>query len=101
MVYDNKTIYLFRKPGRIENSRHFVCARALIALCALITDNKERQSDTVRGYHTTWWHVRSLKEGEGYKNVGLLEADVMSHKQMKEKIKKEYLRRLRKVAQLK
>ena len=41
-------------------------------------------------------NIRSLKEGEGYKYLGLLEADVMSHRQMKEKIKKEYLRRVRK-----
>ena len=56
------------------------------------TDNKERQDDT---------NIRSLKEGEGYKYPGVLEADVMLHRQMKEKIKKEYLRRVRKVAQSK
>ena len=43
--------------------------------------------------------IRSLKEGEGYKYLGVLEADVMLHRQTKEKIKKEYLRRVRKVAQ--
>ena len=45
--------------------------------------------------------IRSLKEGEGYKYLGVLEADTMLHRQMKEKIKKEYLRRVRKVAQSK
>ena len=45
--------------------------------------------------------IRSLKEREGYKYLGVLEADVMLYKQMKEKIKKEYLRRVRKVAQSK
>ena len=43
-------------------------------------------------------NIRSLKEGEGYKYLGVLKADVMLHRQMKEKIKKEYLpRRVRKV----
>ena len=46
-------------------------------------------------------NIRSLKEGEGYKYLGVLEADVMLHRQMKVKIKKEYLRRVRKVAQTK
>ena len=36
-------------------------------------------------------NIRSLKEGEGYKYLGVLEADVMLHRQMKEKIKKEYI----------
>ena len=34
-------------------------------------------------------NIRSLKEGEGYKYLGVLEADVVLHKQMKEKIKKD------------
>ena len=46
-------------------------------------------------------NIRSLKEGEGYKYLGVLEADVMLLRQMKEKTKKEYLRRVRKVAQTK
>jgi len=46
---------------------------------------------------------RSLKEHERYKYLGVLEADVMLHKQMKENIKNEswYLRRVREVAQSK
>lgn len=39
-------------------------------------------------------NIRSLKEGEGYKYLGVLEADVMLHREMKERIKKEYLRRV-------
>ena len=46
-------------------------------------------------------NITSLKEGEGYKYLGVLEADVMLHRQMKEKIKKEYLGRIIKVAQSK
>ena len=45
--------------------------------------------------------ITSLKEREGYKYLGVLDADVMLHRQMKEKIKKEYLRHVRKVAQSK
>ena len=43
-------------------------------------------------------NIRWLKEGEGYKYLGVLEACVMLRRQIKEKIKKEYLRRVRKVA---
>ena len=46
-------------------------------------------------------NIRSLKEGEGYKYLGVLDADVMLHRQMKKKIKKEYLQRVRIVAQSK
>ena len=46
-------------------------------------------------------NISSLKEDEGYKYLGVLEADVMLLRQMKEKTKKEYLRRVRKVAQTK
>ena len=46
-------------------------------------------------------NIRSLKEGEGYKYLGVMEADVMLHRQMKEKIKKEYLGRIIKVTQSK
>ena len=46
-------------------------------------------------------NIRSLKKGEGYKYLGVMEADVMLHRQMKEKVKKEHLQRVRKVAQSK
>ena len=42
-----------------------------------------------------------MREGEGYKYLGVLEADGMLHDTMKTKIGKEYLRRVRKVAQSK
>ena len=42
-----------------------------------------------------------MKEGDGYKYLGVLEADGMLQDQMKRKIRKEYLRRVRKVAQSK
>lgn len=46
-------------------------------------------------------NIGSLKESEGYRYLGVLEADVMFHRQMREKIEKEYLRRVRKVEQSK
>ena len=45
--------------------------------------------------------ITPIKEGEGYKYLGVLEADGMLHDQMKEKTKKKYLRCVRKVAQSK
>ena len=44
---------------------------------------------------------RAMKKSEGYKYLGVLEADGMLHDQMKKKIGKEYLRRVRKVVQSK
>ena len=41
--------------------------------------------------------IKSLKEGEGYKYLGVIEADEMLHCQMKEKVSKEYLRHVRKL----
>ena len=45
--------------------------------------------------------MRAMRESEGYKYLGVLEADGMLHHTMKKKIGKEYLRRVRKVAQSK
>ena len=45
--------------------------------------------------------IRSLDETEGYKYLGVLEADEVLHKDMKEKLRKEYYRRVRKVLQSK
>ena len=40
--------------------------------------------------------IRTLKENETYKYLGILEADTIKQVQMKDKIRKEYLRRTRK-----
>ena len=45
--------------------------------------------------------IRSLKEDEGYKYLGVLEADDLKRSEMKERIKKEYKRRVRKVLETK
>ena len=45
--------------------------------------------------------IKALKEGEGYKYLGVIEADEMLQSQMKEKVSKEYLRRIRKLGKSK
>ena len=45
--------------------------------------------------------IQSLDENEGYKYLGVLESDEVLHKEMKEKLRTEYYRRVRKVFQSK
>ena len=40
--------------------------------------------------------IRALGKMENYKNLGILESDTMKQAEMKEKISKEYLRRMTK-----
>ena len=40
--------------------------------------------------------IREVKT-DGYKNLGVLETDQIKHDEMKEKVKMEYLRRVRRV----
>ena len=41
--------------------------------------------------------MRGLIEGAGYKYLGIIQADQIRYTEMKEKVKTEYLRRVRKV----
>ena len=45
--------------------------------------------------------IKSLEEGETYKYLGVLEADEVMANEMKDKLKKEYYRRVRKVLETK
>ena len=45
--------------------------------------------------------MKGLKEGSSYKYVGVIWADVMQHHEMKEKVKTEYYRRVKKILQMK
>ena len=45
--------------------------------------------------------IKSLEEGESYKCLGVLEADEVMVNEMKDKVKKEYFRRVRKVLETK
>ena len=46
-------------------------------------------------------NMRGLIEGAGYKYLGILQADQIRYTEMKEKVKTEYLRRVRKVLETK
>ena len=45
--------------------------------------------------------MKSLNEGDGYKYLGVTEADEIKKKEMKEKVGKEYKRRIRKILETK
>ena len=45
--------------------------------------------------------IRTLKENDAYKYLGILEADTIKQMQMKDKIQREYLRRTRKLLEIK
>ena len=45
--------------------------------------------------------IKNLGEGEGYKFLGMLEADGVKHMEMKENVTREYNRRVRKILQSK
>ena len=50
---------------------------------------------------TKSWQIWTLGENETYKYLGILEADTIKKVQMKDKIRKEYLRRTRKLLETK
>ena len=45
--------------------------------------------------------IKSMKNGESYKYVGILQADRIKHKEMKEEVGREYKRRVRKILETK
>ena len=45
--------------------------------------------------------MKGLKEGDSYKYLGEIQADEMKHHEMKEKVKTEYYRRVRKILETK
>ena len=45
--------------------------------------------------------IKGLKDGDSYKYLGVIQAGVMKHHEMKEKVKTEYYRRVRKILQTK
>ena len=45
--------------------------------------------------------IKSLEEGESYKYLGVLEADEVMVNEMKDKVKKDYYRRVRKALEKK
>ena len=71
-----------------------------IEKCAVfvLKRGKLAQTEGVTLYDTI---IRAMEEGEGYKYLGVLEASDMLHDKMMDKIKKKYLRRVKKVARSK
>ena len=45
--------------------------------------------------------MKGMKEGDSYKYLGVIQADVTKHHDMKEKVKTEYYRRVRKILETK
>ena len=45
--------------------------------------------------------IKSVKDGESYKYLGMLQADQIKHQEMKDKVMKEYKRRVRKILETK
>ena len=61
-------------------------------------DNEARQSNKCEGIANPGDKIKALnneEECESYKYLGVLEADDIKHKEIKEKIRKEYFRRVK------
>ena len=69
--------------------------------CVMLVMKKRKilKSDGIRLPNDTV--IKSLEEGEGYKDLGALEADEVMVNEMKDKVKKEYCRRVSKVLETK
>ena len=69
--------------------------------CAVLTMKKGKMGNSdgisLRNKTTMKW----LKEGGSYKYIEVIQADGMKHHEMKEKVKTEYYRRVRKILQAK
>ena len=72
-----------------------------IEKCALLVIKSGKQHLTDRMELLNQDKIRMLGEKETYKYLGILEADTIKKMEMKEKIKKEYLRRTRKLLKTK
>ena len=64
-----------------------------IEKCAMLIMKSWKQHMTDRIELSNQEKIRTLGEKETYKYLGILEADTIKQMEMKEKIKKEYLRR--------
>ena len=63
-----------------------------IEKCAMLTDGMELPNHD---------RIRTLQENKTYKYLGILEADTINQVEMKDTIRKEYLRRTRKLPETK
>ena len=69
--------------------------------CAMLVKKSGKRHMTDRMEQPNLDKVRTLEENETYKNLGILEADTIKQVQMKDTIRKEYLRRTRKLLETK
>ena len=72
-----------------------------IEKCAMLVRKSDKRQMTDGMELLNQDKTRTLGEKETYKYLGILEADTVKQVQMKEKIKKEYLRRTRKLLETK
>ena len=63
--------------------------------CAVLLMNRGKLTNTDGINLPNQQCIKALGEGEGYKYLGILEADGVKNNEMKEKIKTEYFRRIR------
>ena len=68
-----------------------------ICKCAVLTLKKSKIVESNGIVFPNGDVMKSLKQEESYKYLGILEADQFKYKEMKRTVKKEYLRRVRKV----
>ena len=69
--------------------------------CAVLTMKKEKMasSDGIALPNKTT--MKGLKEGDSYKYLGVIQTNGMKHHEIKEKVKTEYYRRVRKILETK
>ena len=72
-----------------------------IEKCAMLAMKNGKQHLTDRMQLSNQDTIRMLGKKETYKYLGILEADNIKREEMKEKIKKEYFRRTRKLLETK
>ena len=72
-----------------------------IEKCTMLVMKSGKQHLTSRMELPNQDKIRMLREKDTYKYLGILEADTIKQVEMKEKIKKEYLRRTRKLLETK
>ena len=68
-----------------------------IEKCAMLVMKKRKIVKSVGTELSDGKVIKSLRESESYKYLGILETDQFSEKKMKLNVQKEYIRRLRKV----
>ena len=69
--------------------------------CAVLTLKKRKMASNDGIALSNKTTMKGLKEGDSYKYLGVTEANGMKHHEMKEKVKTEYFRRVRKVLETK